>query len=108
MWFILDKKSNVVCGVAEKCDDLKCIINAHSQIEIPDDEVEDWMYTAKYKKDQLIDCRPYNLQRQFEYPEIGEQLDVIWKQLESMGIDQPDAKKIKKVIDDIKIKYPKK
>ena len=109
MWFILDKKNNVVCSLGEECDNLEIITNAHKQIEVPDDQFEDWMYGAKkYRKGKLVDERTFTEKRKLEYPDIGDQLDAIWDQLEELGITNDNTKKIKKVIDSIKANHPKK
>jgi len=46
--------------------------------------------------------------RREEYPSIGDQLDAFWKILAVSGIVCPeDAERIRKKVDDVKRKYPK-
>lgn len=50
---------------------------------------------------------PYDTRRKAEYPDVGEQLDEIWKALAALPSLPPDAMEMLERIRRIKTTYPK-
>ncbi|WP_374419473.1 hypothetical protein [Chromobacterium sp.] len=50
---------------------------------------------------------PYRLRRQADYPDVGEQLDAIWKALAALPSLPPDARQMLTRIQHVKTTYPK-